>query len=56
MDAGGYSHIQPVVVRDGTPCCPCCNEPMTQVGENEWQCALGLAMTAWLRERLRDAQ
>ncbi|HEV8653143.1 MAG TPA: hypothetical protein VG276_28055 [Actinomycetes bacterium] len=56
MDVTGFAQLQPVNIRNGIPCCPCCNEPMIQVGENEWQCALGVALWRWVRERLDDAQ
>jgi hypothetical protein len=50
------AHWVPVIVRDGVPCCRCCDEPMTQVGPGQWQCELVLAMGRRLRELLADEQ
>lgn len=38
------SHWVQVNVRDDVPCCPCHDEPMTKIGEDEWRCELGLAL------------
>lgn len=46
------THWVSVNVRDGVPCCPCHDEPMTQVADNEWRCQLGLALERLLTEQL----
>lgn len=48
------SHWVQVNVRDGVPCCPCHDEPMTNTGDNEWRCELGLALEQRLRELMAD--
>jgi len=54
MDVIKYGYLQPVNVRDGVPCCPCHDEPMTQTGPDEWRCELGVAFEKRLRELLAD--
>lgn len=48
------SHWVQVNVRDGVPYCPCHDEPMTQIGDDEWRCELGLALEQRLRELMAD--
>jgi hypothetical protein len=50
MDIVKQSHWQQVNIRDGIPCCPCCDEPMAQVSDTEWRCTLDLAIEQRMRE------
>jgi hypothetical protein len=54
VDVVKYAHWVSVNVRDGVPCCPCHDEPMTKVDDEQWRCEFGLQLEQRLRGLMAD--